>query len=329
MNEHEPVRLDEIATRAVDAVVDVDVDSCGCEVCRSSERMFLETASHLADGTATAPPFDLRNRVLEAASRARPPASEQRNRSTAVDTYDTAVRRLNNLVDKVDPELLERSATDTWSVRELFIHLTVVDHLALQALDGRSSKATPSDVQRLTEEAIANAGVEPGTSRSVWFLQSRAFVDLARTTPVRTVTYLGMPVPSEIVVGDRAFETWLHAQDVRRAFGYELEPPPAADLHLLCDLAARLLPSISTTVAVGRPGNVRIVLDGDGGGTWIVPVGNVNPTDDPIATMRLDPIEFCLLVGNRLDPDQVQTDVRGDMEISRLLLESAPALSRI
>jgi hypothetical protein len=56
---------------------------------------------------------------------------------------------------------------------------------------------------------------------------------------------------------------------------------------------------------------VRIVLTGDGGGTWVIGYGT-NPPADPDTTFIVDAVEFCRMAAQRLSIDALAIDVDGD-----------------
>ena len=76
----------------------------------------------------------------------------------------------------------------------------------------------------------------------------------------------------------RAFETWIHADDLRVALGREPSPPAPAHVHAMVALGARLLRSAIRTLGVDPSGRaVALRLEGPGGGTWTVPPGGDGP----------------------------------------------------
>ena len=68
----------------------------------------------------------------------------------------------------------------------------------------------------------------------------------------------------------RAFELWTHEEDIRRATGRPVADPDAATLSRMTGLATALLPAGVARAGRDRPGPVRLVLTGPGGGTWDV-----------------------------------------------------------
>jgi hypothetical protein len=64
----------------------------------------------------------------------------------------------------------------------------------------------------------------------------------------------------------QAFETWIHADDVRAALGRPPRPPGPAHLHGVLTMGVRLLPPALRALGVERPGRaVALRLEGPGG----------------------------------------------------------------
>jgi Putative zinc-finger/Mycothiol maleylpyruvate isomerase N-terminal domain len=121
----------------------------------------------------------------------------------------------------------------------------------------------------------------------------------------------------------QAFETWIHADDVRAALGRPPSPPGPAHLHGVLAMGVRLLPPALRALGVERPGRaVALRLEGPGGGTWTVPAG----TGAPAATVTVPATDFFYLMGNRRDPATVATAVTGDEALAAALLRAAATL---
>ena len=122
----------------------------------------------------------------------------------------------------------------------------------------------------------------------------------------------------------RAFETWIHADDLRVALGRRPSPPAPAHLHAVVALGARLLPPAIRALGVEPSGRaVALRLEGPGGGTWTVPPGGAGPV---AATVTAPAVEFFYLMGNRRDPGTVATAVTGDRALAAALLRAATTL---
>jgi hypothetical protein len=99
----------------------------------------------------------------------------------------------------------------------------------------------------------------------------------------------GMRLPLGALLVVRAFELWIHENDIRLAAGLPLAVPDAPVLRVMTRLAARLLPGAAARAGVPGPGRLHLVLTGPGGGTW-----------DPAA--RLPTLVSCPLKKPRRSP---------------------------
>ena len=139
----------------------------------------------------------------------------------------------------------------------------------------------------------------------------------------------GAPVDVRSLLVIRTFELWTHADDVRVATGRARAEPDNAQLKLMTNLAAAILPlGLELT---GRPHagrTVRLVLTGRGGGTWRRPLsasGSVTAHDDVL--LVADAIAFCRLAANRCTPVELDAYVEGDAGIAEDILQGMAALA--
>nr|WP_234334566.1 maleylpyruvate isomerase N-terminal domain-containing protein [Streptomyces sp. NRRL B-1347] len=145
---------------------------------------------------------------------------------------------------------------------------------------------------------------------------------------------------------ERAFECWIHAEDIAQAVDYPYEPPAPRHLHHMIDLAARLLPVTLAErrragragpprelVAAGSPGrSLRLEVEGVGGGEWLIPLdspGASGSADLEVAHVALDGVEFCRLAAGHVSPEEAAAGQVGDREAIRDVLFAAASLSRM
>jgi hypothetical protein len=141
---------------------------------------------------------------------------------------------------------------------------------------------------------------------------------------------------------DRAFECWVHAEDIAEAVDYPYEPPAPRHLHRMIDLAARILPSAvaqrrrtdgSAPAPTGRPGRgLRLEIEGLGGGEWVIPLDSVadpGSVEHEVAHVALDGVEFCRLAAGHVPPAEAAVGQVGDKEAIRDVLFAAASLSRL
>ena len=144
---------------------------------------------------------------------------------------------------------------------------------------------------------------------------SRAFRRAAPTAPLR------------VAVVQRLFETWIHPGDVRAALGRPAVPPGVEHTALIVAFGVGLLPDAVRLLGGDRPArSVRLVLTGPAGGNWTLPLGSGDPTYTPDATVTMDTVEFCCLLGNRRDRGSLPHTVEGDPDLAATLLRAAATL---
>ena len=311
----------------------------------------------------------LRTRVLRSCLERRPPRIPVPDWAAS---YDAETARLDALLqDFGDAEWHapvrlrwyrgEGSRTRRTTVAGVIAHLLAVDGLVAVALglddplgpgdpDKRDDTRTPAE----RTEAYWEAAHFPHTRsvRGPWREQTHALV--------RTVSFTGggpgtMPVsygpfdlPLRDAMLDRAFECWVHAEDIATAVDYPYAPPAPRHLRGMIDLAARLLPQALAArrraglaapapsrhlVTAGQPGrSLRLEIEGEGGGQWLIPLdspGAVGSADHEVAHVALDDVEFCRLAAGHVPPEEAAAGQLGDRDAIRDVLFAAASLSRM
>ncbi|NUT24766.1 MAG: MDMPI N domain containing protein, partial [Streptomyces sp.] len=165
-----------------------------------------------------------------------------------------------------------------------------------------------------------------------------------------SVPYGDFELPLHDAMLDRAFECWVHAEDIAEAVDYPYEAPSGSDLHQLVGLAARMLPTVLAArrrvglaapspgahrhlVPVGEPGrSLRLEIEGSGGGEWLIPLDSpaaVGSAEHEVAHIALDGGEFCRLAAGHVSPTEAAAGQMGDREAIRDVLFAAASLSRM
>ncbi|MDT0614266.1 zf-HC2 domain-containing protein [Streptomyces lancefieldiae] len=313
----------------------------------------------------------LRTRVLRGCLERRPPRIPVPGWATP---YDAETARLDALPQDIgDAEWhapvrlrwfeADGTASRRTTVAGVIAHLLSVDGLVAVALglaDPLGEITAPVPAPAARTEAYWRASHYPPTRavRAPWREQSHDIV--------RTVAFTGstggsgggagrMPVPYgdfalplHDAMVDRAFECWVHAEDIAEAVDYPYEPPSARHLNLMVDLAARMLPGVLAErrraglaahgarprlVEAGEPGrSLRLEIEGSGGGEWLIPLdspGAVGSADHEVAHVALDSVEFCRLAAGRVPPAEAAAGQVGDREAIRDVLFAAASLSRM
>ncbi|GAA1432214.1 zf-HC2 domain-containing protein [Streptomyces thermospinosisporus] len=308
----------------------------------------------------------LRTRVLESCLERRPPRIPVPEWAAA---YDAETARLDALLqDFGDAEWhapvrlrwyeADEAVSRRTTVAGVIAHLMTVDGLVAVALGlddplGEVTAERPTPSAR-TEAYWRAAHFPPTRSvRAPWREQTHNLV--------RTVSFTGgqdarggMPVqygdfglPLHDAMLDRAFECWVHAEDIADAVDYPYDPPSGRHLHHMVDLAARLLPSVLQArrrsglaapaerrlVAAGEPGrSLRLEIEGSGGGEWLIPLDSPaakGSAEHEVAHVALDGAEFCRLAAGHVPPLEAAAGQVGDREAIRDVLLAAASLSRM
>jgi hypothetical protein len=251
----------------------------------------------------------------------------------------------------------DRETSRRTTVAGVIAHLMAVDGLVAAALgldDPLGEIAAEAGTPAARTEAYWRALHMPPSRgvRAQWREQSH---DL-----VRTVAFTGgragrMPVsyggecllPLHDAMLDRAFECWLHAEDIADAVDYPYELPSARHLNRMIGLAARLLPKALANrrcgpavsdghrhlVAAGRPGrSLRLEIEGSGGGEWLIPLDSpaaVGSAEHEVAHIALDGVEFCRLAAGHVSPQEAAAGRLGDKQAIKDVLFAAASLSRM
>jgi hypothetical protein len=163
-----------------------------------------------------------------------------------------------------------------------------------------------------------------------------------------TVSYGDFELPLHDAMLDRAFECWVHAEDIAEAVDYPYQPPAPRHLSKMIDLAARMLPTVLAArrraglsapgrtphlVSAGTPGrSVRLEIEGAAGGEWLIPLdspGAVGSAEFEVAHVALDGVEFCRLAAGHVSPAEAAAGQVGDREAIQDILSAAASLSRM
>ncbi|MFE6333587.1 maleylpyruvate isomerase N-terminal domain-containing protein [Streptomyces sp. NPDC057798] len=337
-----------------------DCGSCADEALRLREAVGLLHPSESLDLDPA-----LRTRVLSSCLERRPPRIPVPGWAAA---YDAETARLDALLqDFGDAEWhapvrlrwfrSDEATTRRTTVAGVIAHLLSVDGLVAVALGlddplGGIPAERPTPSSRT--EAYWRASHFPPTRsvRAPWREQSH---DLVRTVSFTGGQAGGMPVsygdfelPLHDAMLDRAFECWVHAEDIAEAVDYPYAPPSARHLHAMIDLAARMLPAALAgrrreglaapphgrhLGLAGGPGrSLRLEIEGSGGGEWLIPLDSpaaVGSTEWEVAHVALDGVEFCHLAAGHVSPTEAAAGQVGDREAIRDVLFSVASLSRM
>lgn len=353
-----------LAACSAEETAAVEEHLTSCAPC-ADEALRLRDAVGLlhTDGTLDLDPM-LRSRVLEGCLGRRPARIPVPSWAAP---YDAETARLDALLRDIGdaewhaPVRLKwfedgRQANRRTTVAGVIGHLMAVDGLVSRALDlddplGKDGSHLPPTPAGRTER-YWSAALRPPTRavREPWRDQSHALVRTVsfagRGIAERSVPYGDFDLPLQDSLLERAFECWVHGGDIADAVDYPYEPPAAAHLHRMIDLAVRLLPATLAgrrraglaapardLVTAGSPGrSLHLEVEGRGGGDWYIALDSPAALGSPahtVAQVALDGVEFCRLVAGHVPPAEAAAGQQGDREAIHDVLFAAASLSRL
>jgi uncharacterized protein (TIGR03083 family) len=294
-----------------------------CAGCRTEAVSLSRAAAGLgALAVEPLPPDSLRDSVAKIAVSA----------STAAALFGHQMHALARLLDTISPGEWVASTAAGWTVHELVGHLLAGASYINWQLGLVPADPGGGELAWLprSEAVIAGQRVnEPARTVREWRVQADLLhgrlVGGARQELSVSVPWFGQDTPLRVVAVIHAFETWVHAEDIRQATGRAPEAPTAADLESMSRLAARLLAGLMSASPTARGRTARLALTGAGGGELSIPPGE--PVAAPDVTVTADVVTFCRLIGGRVRPADFPHGVDGDPELARELVETATSFA--
>lgn len=283
--------------------------------------------------TAGPLPAGMRERVLAAAARERaagrpvpvPPAI------SPAEAFARAADAFAAVLVGLDAEQWRRPALRGLDVQGLVGHLTGVEEDVQRAVRGDPSVACADHVESTQPTAAAQAGRRPEETRGDWRAATDRTLQLvAAEDPGRGTALHGMRLPLGALLVVRAFELWVHENDIRAAAGLPPSVPDTAVLARMTELAVELLPYGMTLIAADTTRvDLHLVLTGTGGGTWDVALGGGGngSGDVPEVMIVADSVGFCRLVADRIEPARLDAAVRGSRAHATQVFRAAAALA--
>jgi hypothetical protein len=306
---------DLVAASVLDACSDVEAglvaDHVGrCPRCAAEVARLRTTAQWVGEISPRRPPRGLRERVLAAAMAARPPVDPEVGQLLA--PYVAQVAAFDRLLDGLPEPYWSRPIGPHATVRELVRHLRANDAL------------------------VAGSIVDTGDVKLDWRHQADA---LLRTVSAEGPRRLDRPVvlaggaairrPLREALTQRAFETWIHAEDVRTLLALPTELPEPAQITRIADFGLRLLPGAMDAAGRGRPYQlIRLTLTGPGGGERLAALSATSPTTGStvVGEISLPAAVFCRLLAGRVAPPPAGTLITGDRLAAGELLSVAATM---
>jgi uncharacterized protein (TIGR03083 family) len=279
--------------------------------------------------------------VLDASRRARTagePVPEIPAISPA-EAYRRAADALYGTLSALNTADWSRPAIRDLDVQGLVGHLTGVEDDVCRCLAGDPLVSLAGHVESTQAAAVSQAGRDPAQTLAEWHdAVSRTLALVAARGQDGldvAVAVHGMQLPLRALLVVRAFELWVHENDIRQAAGLPLAVPDPSVLSLMTRLAARLLPGAAMRAGVPGPGRLHLVLTGPGGGTWDLEwdpewdpktAGGARPDAGEVSIVA-DAVGFCRLVSARMTPAELDPYIAGDRDQAAGVLTAAATLA--
>jgi uncharacterized protein (TIGR03083 family) len=292
------------------------------EVAGEVERL-RTAAAGLAASDALAPPRDVRTGVFERARARRAP-----RRQTALEVHAEVEGTLVELLGQLSGSEFDLTTHNGLTVRELVAHLAAMESLPAMWL---GVPTLPQVEQEGVEERTAAVleVTRDWTFDAVIALWRRSMAAVRAAAPRDAMCrWFGSQMPADLVLLFRAFETWTHTDDIRRAVGRALDSPSAAALRTMAEGSMTMIPVALEASGLTRRGrSARIVLTGAGGGEWNVPMEvGANPAGADV-TLTLSVVDWCRRFSDRLSADELEVLVYGDRRLCDDLVAAAPVFA--
>ena len=291
----------------------------------------LDTLGALVNDTSAPAPVARRAAVFGAATDSRAPQVPPAEPGTAAGLFAEVSDALDADLETLDARDWSSVVVGGWSVQDTVVHLAAVHEVLATRLNGRDERPiVAGELDQATDRLIAeHRHVAPSETRRFW----RASVDRLRHGLAVCDTefnWLGLDVGADTAIVDRSFETWIHANDIRRVTNRSSLDPSGQHMFVMCNLAIDLLPL--ALIVTDRPHHalVTVNLSGPGGGTWTMPLGS-GAASGVEFTLNAAARELCLLMGDRIDAADFAFTIRGDdaaTDIMRDLVDVAPSFAR-
>lgn len=302
-----------------------------------------------ADRHPAALPAGLRQRVMTASLLARG-AGQPVPAVPAIsgaEAFGRAADAFYGLLAGLDEHDWARPALRGLDVQGLTGHLIGVEEDMQRGLAGDPAVAGADHVESTQDSATRQAGRSPALTMRDWRLAADRTLAEARTAEAGAdvgagadggrdgrIAVHGMRLPLDDLLVVRAFELWVHENDIRRCAGLVPSVPDPPVLRLMSDLAVRMLPYAAARSGLRERVGVHLVLTGPGGGTWDVTVGQEPDGQEPAeqgpgqdVAIVTEAVGFCQLAANRTTPAELGPHVTGDAGCAAEVLAAASTLA--
>lgn len=296
------------------------------DLAREADRL-VRVAAWLGATDAVEPSGRMRADVLGAALARRSGPVDP-----VIDVYVSLAERLEQAIFELPDHALDVVTPNGLSAHDLVVHMAAQESLLAQHVgEGTIDDLDEDDVVTRTRALLHRfAGRDLDDAVTLWRDSMEVNRAWAVAHPDGTAIWQGLELSRDDTMLVRSFEAWVHTDDLRGVAGKPGTRPEVRHLSLMSDLARRILPLALAVAGREHDGKTaRLVLTGPGGGDWLVPMHAGVAADDPDVTVTADVVDWCLLVGDRIEPGALRVAVDGDETLGRDLLMAAPALATL
>jgi uncharacterized protein (TIGR03083 family) len=288
-----------------------------------------------ADRDPGALPAGLRERVMTASLLARGAgqAVPAVPAISATKAFARAADAFYGLLAALDEQDWARPALRDLDVQGLTGHLIGVEEDIQGALAGDPAIACTDHVASTQDAAIRQAGRSPALTMRDWRRAADRTLEQARARGGAEddgggrIAVHGIRLSLDDLLVVRAFELWVHENDIRRCAGLDPSVPDPPVLRLMSDLAARMIPYAAARTGLRDRVDVHLVLTGPGGGTWDVTMGPDGQGPGQDVAIVTDAAGFCRLAANRATPAELDPHITGDAGRAAEVLAVATTLA--
>jgi hypothetical protein len=281
----------------------------GCAACTGELARLRAAAGLLGAASAHEPPARLRGRIMATALASRP------TRERLVEPYARQVTALQALLSELDVRQLALPEPHYGNVDGVLTHLTGNDNLVA------------SDLGLIQPSRTMMVGSREAWRGQAYGLLRGVGVSAPLDRPVRMAGRAGLRRPLRDAIVQRTFETWIHADDIRRAVDRPPAAPPPEDVGLIVSLGLRLLPVAMRALGCEHPGrSATVLLGGASPMLWRVPLSMDAESGDEVVRVSADAVGFCELMANRRSLEGFGYQTEGDAVAAHDLLRAAATL---
>ena len=238
---------------------------------------------------------------------------------------------LRDALGTVPPDELDRTTTNGLTIRELMAHLAGMESLVADSV-GNPRFAAIGEVDNDERTRVLLETTRDWTFEEIiaeWETATATTRDVAHER--ETLRWFHNQTPTVVVETFRAFETWIHAGDIDVAMGRDRRALSDAAFGQMAVLSAQLIPRCLDQCGIAQPGRTaRLVLTGPGAGEFVVPLApGGDTTAEPSVTLEVPVMEWCLRIGDRIEPENISMTVTGDADLARDIIEAANCLAML